>query len=386
MLLDELGVGTDPSAGSAMGMAILESLTLRGTVTAATTHYDALKAFATRTEGVENGSMVFNVENLTPSYQFRQGIPGASYAIEIGNRLGMPEEVLERTSHFMGSSEKRLDEVIMDVDRKHELLVSAQEQADNLRDELDSLKRTYENQIDSYKQKERDLVASTREKTDRLLKEAREAIDEAVASVRREQASSRIVEASRNTVRDQRALLQNMLDSVDPENRTSEPEDHVSVPESPGQPFSVGDEVWVESVRQAGKVLQDQGDRLRIQTGRMEITARRSEVSLSKPSAKPPGRTSTNPVQVRVDRPRVPLSELDVRGYRAREAVDAVDRYIDQTVLDDLGEIRILHGKGTGALSSAIQEFLQQHPLVKSSHFAEQRDGGTGVTIVEMKD
>ncbi len=386
VLLDELGAGTDPSAGAAMGMAILESLTLRGTVTAATTHFDALKAFATRTEGVENGSMVFNVKTLTPSYLFRQGIPGASYAIEIGSRLGMPEEVLERTSRFMGSAERRLDEVIMDVDRKHELLVSAQEQADKLREELDTLKNTYENQIASYKVKERDLVASSREKMDRLLKDAQTAIDQAVASVRTEQASSRIVEESRITVRDQRALLQSMLDSVDPEIPATDTGARVAVPENPGQSVSVGDEVWVPSVRQPGTVLQDQGDRLRIQTGRMEITARRSEVSRHKPASEASGRTSSNSVKVQVDRPRVPLSELDVRGYRAREAIDAVDRYIDQTALDDLGEIRILHGKGTGALSSAIHEFLQHHPLVKSSHFAEQQEGGTGVTIVEMKD
>lgn len=399
VLLDELGAGTDPSAGAAMGMAILESLTLRGTVTAATTHFDALKAFASLTEGVENGSMVFNVETLTPSYQFRQGIPGASYAIEIGSRLGMPEDVLKRTSRFMGTAERRLDEVIMEVDRKHELLVAAQEQAEKLRDELNALKQHYESQITAYRQKERDVIASVREKTDRLLKEARAAVDQAVADVRRDQAASRVVEDARDTIRDQRALLQSMLDSVDADTPPADPGDPIAGPgglpaepdasvtgqETPEQSVSVGDEVWVESLRQAGTVLQDQGDRLRIRTGRMEITARRSEVSLHQPDTEKSGGTSANPVKVRVDRPRVALSELDVRGYRAREAIDAVDRYIDQSTLDDLNEIRILHGKGTGALSSAIQEFLQTHPLVESSHFAEQQDGGTGVTIVQMK-
>ena len=410
VLLDELGAGTDPSAGSAMGMAILESLTLRGTVTAATTHFDALKAFASRTGGVENGSMVFNVETLTPAYQFRQGIPGASYAIEIGSRLGMPEDVLERTSGFMGTAERRLDEVIMEVDRKHELLVAAQEQAEKLRDELNALKRNYESQITTYRQKERDVIASVRDKTDRLLKEARDAVDQAVAVVRREQAASRAVEEAHGTIRDQRALLQSMLDSADADTPPADPGAAVAgsggpggssgpdgsggpggpgspgSPETPGRSISVGDEVWLESLRQAGTVLQDQGDRLRIRTGRMEITARRSEVRLQEPDRKTSGGTTANPVKVQSDRPRVPLTELDVRGYRAREAIDAVDRYIDQTALDDLNEIRILHGKGTGALSSAIREFLQTHPLVKSSYFAEQRDGGAGVTIVEMKE
>ncbi len=386
VLLDELGAGTDPSAGAAMGMAILESLTQRGTVTAATTHFDALKAFATRTEGVENGSMVFNVETLTPSFQFRQGIPGASYAIEIGSRLGMPGEVLERTTRFMGTAERRLDEVIMDVDRKHELLVDAQEQADKLRDELNTLKQAYEDQIASYKQKERDVIATSREKMDRMLKDAQAAVEQAVADVRREQAASRVVEESRDTVRDQRALLQNMLDSISNDTPAAVTGARVAGPEEPGQSISIGDEVWVESLRQAGTVLQVQGDRLRVQTGRMEITARRSEVSLRKSDTETSSETPASPVKVQVDRPRVPLSALDVRGYRAREAIDAVDRYIDQTALDDLNEIRILHGKGTGALSSAIQEFLQHHPLVKSFHFAEQRDGGTGVTIVDMKD
>ena len=442
VLLDELGAGTDPSAGAAMGMAILESLTLRGTVTAATTHLDALKAFATRTGKVENGSMVFHVETLAPAYRFRQGIPGASYAIEIGRRLGMPEEVLEQSSRFMGTAERRLDELIADVDRKHEQLVAAQEQADRLRAELDALKKSYEDRIASYRQKERDVIDSSREKVDRMMKDAQAAIDRAVAAVRSEQAASGAVEASREAVRDQRVLLQSMLDSMDSgtsapdpgtgdaaaDPGTGEPHPGIgddvpepageavpgpagepvpgpagdAVPEPAGEPvsgpagdavpgpagetISAGDEVWLESLRQAGRVLQDQGDRLRIQTGRMEITARRSEVSLRKTGSEPPGKTPANRVKVQVDRPRVSLSELDVRGYRAKEAIDAVDRYIDRTTLDDLNEIRILHGKGTGALSSAIREFLQHHPLVKSSHFAEERDGGTGVTIVEMKD
>ena len=416
VLLDELGAGTDPSAGSAMGMAILESLTLRGTVTAATTHFDTLKAFATRTEGVENGSMIFDVDTLTPSYQFRQGIPGASYALEIGSRLGMPGDVLERASRFMGTAEKRLDEVIMEVDRKHELLVAAQEQADRLRAELDGLKRTYEDRIASYRQKERDTIAAGREKMDRLLKDAQAAIDQAVAAVRREQAAAATVEASRKTVGDQRAQLQHLLDSIDSGTSSAEGDageaaadtlgaaadtlgaaaaragDLAAKPvgnsgaEPAGEAISAGDEVWVASLGQAGSVIQDQGDRLRIRTGRMEITARRSEVRLHKPETAPSRGKPAGRVEVRMDRPRAALTELDVRGFRAREAIDAVDRYIDQTALDDLNEIRILHGKGTGALSSAIQEFLQQHPLVKSSHFAEQRDGGTGVTVVEMKD
>ncbi|MXW04285.1 MAG: endonuclease MutS2 [Gemmatimonadetes bacterium] len=415
VLLDELGAGTDPSAGSAMGMAILESLTQRGTVTAATTHFDTLKAFATRTAGVENGSMIFDVETLTPSYQFRQGIPGASYALEIGSRLGMPGDVLERASRFMGNAEKRLDEVIMEVDRKHELLVAAQEQADRLRAELDGLKRTYEDQIASYRQKERDTIAAGREKMDRLLKDAQAAIDQAVAAVRREQAAAGAVEASRKTVGDQRARLQRMLDTIDSASssdgdageaaadstgaaadsagaaaeRAGEAAVEPSVNSGTGparEAISAGDEVWVASLGQAGSVIQVQGDRLRIRTGRMEITARRSEVRLHKPDPAPSRGKPAGRVEVRMDRPRAALTELDVRGFRAGEAIDAVDRYIDQTTLDDLNEIRILHGKGTGALSSAIQEFLQHHPLVKSSHFAEQRDGGTGVTIVEMKD
>ena len=415
VLLDELGAGTDPSAGSAMGMAILESLTQRGTVTAATTHFDTLKAFATRTAGVENGSMIFDVETLTPSYQFRQGIPGASYALEIGSRLGMPGDVLERASRFMGNAEKRLDEVIMEVDRKHELLVAAQEQADRLRAELDGLKRTYEDQIASYRQKERDTIAAGREKMDRLLKDAQAAIDQAVAAVRREQAAAGAVEASRKTVGDQRARLQRMLNTIDSASssdgdageaaadstgaaadsagaaaeRAGEAAVEPSVNSGTGparEAISAGDEVWVASLGQAGSVIQVQGDRLRIRTGRMEITARRSEVRLHKPDPAPSRGKPAGRVEVRMDRPRAALTELDVRGFRAGEAIDAVDRYIDQTTLDDLNEIRILHGKGTGALSSAIQEFLQHHPLVKSSHFAEQRDGGTGVTIVEMKD
>jgi len=381
VLLDELGAGTNPSAGSAMGIAILESLVLRGTVTVATTHFDTLKAFAAQTDGFENGSMVFNVETLAPSYEFRQGIPGASYAIEIGERLNLPAAVLERTSELMGSAERGLDEIIMDIGRKHELLDSSQEVADNLREELSTLKLSYENLVSSYEQKKGELLDCI----ERLLQDAQKTINLAVTNIRTEQPSPKVVDESQRTISDQRLLLQRMVDAIDSEDPVTDPKPEIN-PKSLGGTFSVGDKVWLESLQKAGTVLQDQGDRLRIQTDKVDITTWRSDIRLHKPTSQTPHRTSPKPTKVQINTTSVSFPELNVRGYRTKDAIDAVDRYIDQTALDDRDEIRILHGKGTGALSSAIHSFLQNHPLVESSYFAEQKDGGTGVTIVEMKD
>jgi DNA mismatch repair protein MutS2 len=380
VLLDELGSGTDPAAGAAIGMAILERLTNRRVITVATTHYGALKEFATRTDGVENGSMVFNVDTLTPTYRFRQGIPGASYAVEIGQQLGMPEEVLRRATTLIGEDEHQLDEIIIALDKERERLHTAREEADTLRTELDQLKQDYHEKVTAYRRKEQALMDKARAEADRLLREAQATVERTVAEIREEQASRASIKIAQETIKDQRSLLAALLSDTIPAPSPSEK------PAPPSRPITVGDQVWVESLEQSGTVLQDLGGRLRVLAGRLEMTVRRDDVRLQPPATNQPKQTprirKSAPVQVHTTRETT--QELNVRGFRVEETLDAVDKFIDQAAIDDRSEVRILHGKGTGALSSAIREFLRHHVLVKSTRFAPQREGGTGVTVVEM--
>ena len=376
VLLDELGSGTDPTAGAALGMAILETLTTRKTVTLATTHHGALKAFATRTPHVKNGSMAFDVETLSPTYRFRQGIPGGSYAIEIGQRLGLPASVLERTVQLIGKEERRLDELIMELDRERQTLQDARKGVERTRSELERLKADYEKRLSDARHREHLLREDFRIQTERLLKNAQTAIDRAIAEIRARQASEESIQTTGKTLQDQRSLLQELIDTS--------PGSSLAQPISPEASLQPGDRVWLERIGKPAVVLKNLGDRLRVRAERLELTVARKDVRPEAPGDKPVPAVPPTPPTVRTVTVTQAKPELDVHGYTADEAIDAVDKYLDQAVMDGLMEVRILHGKGTGVLSREIRAFLQQHPMVASTRFAPHYQGGVGVTIVEL--
>ena len=376
VLLDELGSGTDPTAGAALGMAILETLTDRRAVTLATTHHGALKAFATRTPHVKNGSMAFDVETLSPTYRFRQGIPGGSYAIEIGQRLGLPLSVLERTAQLIGKEERRLDELIMEVDRERQTLQDARQGVERTRSELECLKADYEKRLTDARHREHLLREDFRMQTERLLRNAQTAVDRAIADIRARQASEESIQATRNAVQDQRSLLQELIDTPSQSSLAQS-----IPPESSLQP---GDRVWLERIGKSAVVLQNMGDRLRVRAGRLELTVARRDVRPEAARDEPASAVPPIPRPVRAVTVTQSKPELDVHGNTVDEAIEAVDKYLDQAVVDGLMQVRILHGKGTGVLSREIRAFLQQHPLVMSTRFAPQYEGGVGVTIVEL--
>lgn len=374
VLLDELGAGTDPTAGAALGMAVLESLTARRSVTVATTHYGALKEFAARTDHVENGSMEFDVNTLAPTYRFRQGIPGGSYAVEIGRRLGLTQTILDRTTEIIGKDERRLDEIIITLDRERQMHEETREEIENQRDELNRLTAEYREKLDTFRKTERDLLRSAREEADRVIREANTMVERTVADLRAEQASRASIKRAKDTIAAQRTQLQKLAE-----------EKPVS---KPIESIAPGDEVWVESLQKKAVVVQasDSGDRLRVRAGRIELTVRRSDLRAPAESDKT-AEAKQKPaeprnVQVRTETRITP--ELDVRGYTADDALEAVDKYVDQASIDGLARVRILHGKGTGVLRQEIRAFLKHHELVKSTRFAAQNEGGNGVTVVDM--
>ncbi|MBI4552915.1 MAG: endonuclease MutS2 [Candidatus Latescibacteria bacterium] len=373
VLLDELGAGTDPTAGAALGMAVLESLTGRRAVTIATTHYGALKEFAARTPGVENGSMEFDVTTLSPTYRFRQGIPGGSYAVEIGRRLGLPDVILDRTIAVIGSDERRLEELIVALDRERRLHEEAREQAERLREELDRLTKDYRDKLDTLTRTERDFLRKAQERADRVLRDANTLVERTVADIRAQQASREAIKQAKTALHEQRAQVRQQLDETRP----------APAPE-PARSLQVGDEVWVESLRANGVIVEASDGRLRVRVGKVEITVRREDVrapALSEAEEPVPERRAGG---VRVHTPTRVNPELDLRGYTADEAIEAVDRYLYDASMAGLSSVWIIHGKGSGVLRQEIGKFLKAHDLVKSYRLAEWNEGGSGVTVVEL--
>ena len=381
VLLDELGSGTDPMAGAALGVAALESLTERGSVTIATTHYGSLKKFAARTDRVENGSMAFDVNTLGPTYRFRQGIPGGSYAVEIGQRLGVPEIILDRTIEIIGQDERKSDDLIAALDRERQAYEETCKEMETRRAELDRLTTECRKKVESYRQKENDLYSKARKDAEEVINNANATIERTVADVRAEQASRASIKRAKETVASQRAELKKLIGEGPKEER-------------PGPAVSVqaGNTVWVESLNKEATVVQgpDSAGRVRVKAGNIELSVRRSDLRMAEggQTAKvdQPQPPKISPATVHVYTETQNLQQLDVRGYTAVEAVEAVDKYIDQSVVDGLSSVRILHGKGSGILRREIAEFLQHHELVQSAHFAPQHEGGNGVTIVDIHD
>ncbi|MBE6969827.1 MAG: endonuclease MutS2, partial [Ruminococcaceae bacterium] len=381
LLFDELGAGTDPTEGAALAIAILEHARSRGSVLAATTHYAELKVYGTNTPGVMNASCEFDVDTLRPTYRLLLGIPGKSNAFAISRRLGLPEEIIEDARSRMGVSSVLFEETIekleearrlLDRDRMEEakLLRNAEEEAKKaarLRSEL-------EVKLDKAEEK-------ARREAERILTNARaeaERTFDELAKLRQELE----LQSDHRRVNDARSETLRRLNAAREAMRKQEEE---AIAEKSVRPVEVGDVVAVQAMGGAkATVLSISADRvLQLQVGILKLSAKEDEVTLlinEKPK----------PVKVQSSvhatlRKESTSSELDIRGMETLEAIPIVERYIDSCSQNGLETVTVIHGKGTGALRTAVQQSLKRHKLVKSFRLGRYGEGESGVTVVELK-
>ncbi|HKV86215.1 MAG TPA: endonuclease MutS2, partial [Ktedonobacterales bacterium] len=380
VLLDELGAGTDPSEGSALARAILAHLLAQRVNTVATTHYSELKVFAHEQPGVANASVEFDVETLSPTYRLSIGLPGRSNALAIATRLGLPEGIIENAREYVGTAGVEMEG----------LLANLQAERSAAADERYRL--TMERVEAEYQRTQAEkLRAEIEEERVRVLNEAR-------AQGRREVEETR-VELARVKTQMRRKLNEDQLSKLRERTRGLEermaveaPETHRShraASETEGAPLSgpleLGDTVFVRSMGQRGEVValaNGRGEvevqlgamKLRVPEGQVERLSRRQARAAETRSVALPSREST----------LAPELQLDLRGWRVEDALEEVDRYLDNAALAGMPFVRILHGKGTGALRQAIRQQLSHHPLVKSQASADAKDGGDGITIVTL--
>ncbi|HUQ41002.1 MAG TPA: endonuclease MutS2 [Candidatus Limnocylindrales bacterium] len=366
-LLDELGAGTDPDEGAALAMAVLETLLARGVLVAATTHYPELKAFALSTPGVMNASVEFDSETLRPTYRVHVGLPGASNAFAIASRLGLDATVLGRAESHLSELHHSLERTLREAERERTQLAGA----------LDEARIAAEDARRAATDAERE-AAKMRDDADRALQRAKTEADELLLQARRalhqaEQARDRA--AKRNLVDEARDAL------ADAE-RTREAS-RAATPERPRTrvPIQIGSPVLVDGVTDAGTLLSlDDRGMAEVAAGPLRLRVPAS--SLREASAPDEPLRSTRPT-VGGSAPSVPL-QLDLRGARAEDALAELDRYLNDAAVAGIDRLRVVHGKGTGALRSAVREMLQRHPLVREHASAAQSEGGDGATIVKL--
>lgn len=379
VLLDEVGAGTDPAEGSALAIAILEHIHRTGCRMVATTHYSELKAYAYERNGVINASMEFDVQSLRPTYRLLIGVPGRSNAFAIAERLGLPEAILEhargevkeedlRVEHMIASLEENRLGAENERERAEMLRREAEELRGRQRQELEKLENQRDKWLDKAEKEAAAIVDKARKEAEQIIGDLRRLALEEGASVK----EHKLIEARRR------------LDEAQPSPRKKEPAR--STKNKPARQIGPGDEVAVNSLNQKGHVVELSGSKEAVvQLGIMKMKVRLDDLELlssAKPSAPQPLRQATTLKRTRDENTR---SELDLRGANLEEALIDTDRFIDEAFLGNLGQIYIIHGKGTGVLRSGIQEYLRKHKHVKSYRLGNYNEGGAGVTVAELK-
>ncbi|MTI83879.1 MAG: endonuclease MutS2 [Firmicutes bacterium] len=379
VLLDELGAGTDPTEGAALAQSILEHLYELGARTIATTHYSELKNFAFSRERVENASVEFDPVTLKPTYRLLLGKPGRSNAFEIARRLGLDDKVVDRAKDFLTKEQVEVAELM------HNLEV-AKHEAERERNAAEALRQDANKIKERYSRREKEMETRRGEILDKARSEARETVRRAKLDSEEmiRQLRDRIKEtgtSSRETaIQDAREKLRSMQGRYrEKEKKTGNVQGQVP------KKITAGMEVFVPRFNQTGIVVEPPGnkDEVQVQVGVIKVNLSLSDIRAVDQSGREELSSSTT--NIVKSKSREINTKLNLRGMRADEALEAMEKYIDDAALAGLEKIYLVHGKGTGALRSAIHKELKHHRGVKSYRLGEQGEGDSGVTVVELK-
>jgi DNA mismatch repair protein MutS2 len=392
VLLDEVGAGTDPVEGGALGTAVIDHFRQRGAHLVATTHYDALKSYASTTEAVQSAAFGFNAETFAPTYQLIYGSPGRSLAIEIAARLGMPATIIAAARSNLGDREKQLADHLAKMDNELRALEHERRLVAREREALTDTDVRIRAREDAIRQREQTVKQRIDKRLDEQLRDAKREIDAVIESLKTRAAemttpAARLVTHTISTG-DAGAARSDARAAVE---RVVERFKEGAAPAATAPEPRLG--TVAEGARVAVGALGLEGIVIRLQDGQAEVDVRgkrlRAPLKDLRVLGVPAGPSAAAPrVKVNVDlQPRSgSLSDLNVIGCTVDEAITRAEKFLDETTVTDQRTVRLIHGYGTGQLRRALQELLKDHPLVASFHPAPQDQGGGGVTVVELKD
>lgn len=385
VLLDELGAGTDPVEGAALARAIIERLLALGVLAVATTHYAELKAFAYATEGVENASVEFNVETLAPTYRLTIGLPGRSNALAIALRLGLDAALIERARATMAQSDAHVEDLLAGIHREREAAARELARAEALHADAEKYRDRLSSELREFERRREAEWQSARDQIEDELREAR-------GQLRRLRDEFRSVSVTRQWMEDAEQRLKQAQDHVRASAMPPPPAVSSAIaapaPTAPAPalaPLQVGDSVQVRSVGLSGEILSiDEEDQTaEVQVGGFRMQADLSELRRESKSERKTQERRAQEQSARLPPPPDVGINFDMRGWRAAEVSDKLDRYLNDAYLAGLPYVRLIHGKGTGALRQIVREVLTGHALV-SSFGGGGPDGGDGVTVARL--
>lgn len=382
VLFDELGAGTDPTEGAALAIAILSTLHERGIRAMATTHYSELKVYALSTPGVENASCEFDVETLRPTYRLLIGVPGKSNAFAISQKLGLPLSIIERAKEQISQEDETFEDVLSNLEESRKTIESEREELLSYKEEIKTLKEQLEAKQDKLDQRKERIIAEANEEAHRILRETKDYADQTMRifnKAGKDSMSAKELEKHRSDLRKKmdKAGKKVALKTPQKQKSTLRPQD-----------LSLGDSVKVMSLNVKGTVSSkpDSKGMLFVQMGILRSKVHISDLQLiDEPVITGPALSRTGAGKIKMNKSASVRTEINLLGKTVDEAVSELDKYLDDAYLAHLSSVRIVHGKGTGALRKGVHNYLKRLKYVQDFHLAEFGEGDAGVTIVEFK-
>ena len=382
VLFDELGAGTDPTEGAALAMSILSWLHQRDIRTMATTHYSELKVYALSTQGVENACCEFDIATLRPTYRLLIGIPGKSNAFAISSKLGLPDYIIDDARSRISETKENFEDLITDLENSKVTIEKEQVEITRYKEEIESLKTRLEQKYDKLDQRREDILREANEKAHAILREAKEVADQTISNFNKYgqgNISMKQMEQERTKLRDKMSGLE--------KNMTIQPKQKSGKANKPAD-FKIGDTVRVLSLNLKGTVSTLPGAKgdLFVQMGILRSQVNIKDLELvDEPVITGPNLQKTGSGKIKMSKSATVSPEIKLLGMTVDEALGALDKYLDDAYLAHLPQVRIVHGKGTGALRTAVHNHLKRTRYVKSYRLGAFGEGETGVTIVEFK-
>ncbi|WP_313891645.1 endonuclease MutS2 [Psychrobacillus sp.] len=374
ILFDELGAGTDPQEGAALAISILDAVHGTGSRVMATTHYPELKAYSYNRPGVTNASVEFDVETLSPTYKLLIGVPGRSNAFEISERLGLPSSIIAQAQSFTGTDRGEVNSMIASLEDSRRQAEKDAEETEEKLVEASQVKEDLEQKLAQLELKREQLESKAKEKAKKIVDDARREADEIISELRKMQANTHLLIKEHELID-----AKKRLDAALPSNPVLKKQKRLN---ELSKELKSGDEVKVLSFGQKGTLLAKLSKtEWSVQIGMLKMKLDESDLEFIKPE-KEKQTVSVNAVRGRDTHVKL---ELDLRGERYEDAIIRTEKYLDDAILSNYPRISIIHGKGTGVLRQAIQQYLKNHSRVKSYRFGEAGEGGHGVTVVELK-
>ena len=379
VLLDELGAGTDPVEGAALAIAILQNLREKGAKIACTTHYAELKAFALQTSGVENGSCEFDVATLRPTYKLLIGVPGRSNAFAISLRLGMDKEIVQNAEQLVSSENREFENVVSSLEKKQQALEQKQKEIENIRRKAVKAQRKAEEELAKVRREAQNEIEQARQQAQQLMSKTRA---EALSLIEEIEATKKKADADAEDKAKLRSKIKSLEQTADPIAKKTN--DGYVLPRQ----LKVGDEVLIFDIDKNATVMQlpDSSGKVLVQAGIIQTRVPLSNLRLLNTQKKQKNYTVSSKRTVNRSNLDVKaVTEVDLRGMTALEAIMELESAIDSAILMNMNQITIIHGKGTGVLRNEVHQYLKTCKHIKSFRLGVYGEGEAGVTIAEFK-